>query len=139
MSSPPLSYLLSVEIARYTGQDNYFGHKMANTKNLAASATEGQPRFDLVKDGAIVLFLAKYVGWEGLHVETANVIYVRDGYVGLVWLEGHSSRNEHIKMEELLSVHDKKGPHMKLSVFSGPGHILPAGKAWLEANPDKES
>lgn len=112
---------------------------MENTTANAVAATEEKPRFDLVKDGAIVLFLAKYVGWEGLHVETGNVIYVRDGVVGLVWLEGHSSRNEDIKMEELLSVWDKQGPRMEIFPFHGTGYILPAGQAWLEAKAKAEA
>jgi hypothetical protein len=110
---------------------------MENTNAGAVAATEEKPRYDLVKDGAIVLFIAKYIHDDRQHVESGNVIYVMDGIVGLVWLEGHSSRNEDIKMEELLSVYDPNGPHMKLSVFSGPGHLFPAGKAWLEANAEK--
>jgi hypothetical protein len=111
---------------------------MENTTATSAPATEEKPRFDLVKDGAIVLFLAKYIHEEGLNVESGNVIYVQNGIVGLVWLEGHSSRNEDIKMEDLLSVADKQAPHMEIFPFHGRGYLLPAGKAYLEKNPNPE-
>lgn len=96
----------------------------------AASDVKGKPRFDLVKENAEVLWVAEMYGRKW--VETATVLRVDRGVAMLLWLDGHSSRNDDVKLEDLLSVYDKKGPEMKLANYSGPGHILPAGEAWLK-------
>ena len=86
-------------------------------------------RYDLVKDGARVLF--EYRG----HVNDGNVIAVYGTRVDLVWLEGYKSRNETLEMAEILSVEDVKAPKMAIFPFIGNGHMLPAGRAWLAKNP----
>jgi len=103
---------------------------IAKQEQAATPAINPAERYDLVKEGAIVLF--EYRG----NVESGNVIYVQGTRIGLVWLEGYKSRNEDLQVHELLSVWDKKGPWMAIFPFTGTGHLFPAGRAWLEKHPN---
>jgi hypothetical protein len=87
-------------------------------------------RIDLVKKGAKVLWL--YRG----EVETGDVQFLSNGHAALIWLEGYKSRNDDVKHEELLAVWDPNGPDEAIFPFKGRGHLLPAGRAWLEKNPN---
>lgn len=98
----------------------------------AASSEPVPPRFDLVKKGAKVLWLYRD------RVETGSVLSVENGNAHLVWLEGYKSRNDTVRVEDLLSVHCPTAPHMSIFPFSGNGYILPAGAAWLEQHPESE-
>lgn len=81
-----------------------------------------------MKPGAIVLW--PYRG----SVEEGTVQFcVNDQKVAVIWLEGYRSRNDDVPLDEILSVHDKKGPEMALSVFSGKGYYTEAGVRWWTA------
>lgn len=88
---------------------------------------------NMVKDGSIILgaFGGRAPDY---YVETGNVIRVekREGYVSIVWLDGHSSRNDDVKFEDILSIWDKSGPRMELDVFSGTGYLTEAGVQWKQ-------
>lgn len=94
-----------------------------------SKTTAVEPRFDLVTKGAIVLWV--YRG----NVEEGTVLYVDKGVVALIWLEGYKSRNDDVKLEDLLSVHSNTAPEMRIFPFVGKGFLLPAGEAWLAKHP----
>lgn len=71
-------------------------------------------------------------------VEEGQVLYVDDSQVHLIWLEGYRSRNDSVRFEDILSVHDKKGPEVHLSPFRGKGYLTEAGVRWLESHPEQE-
>lgn len=104
---------------------------MQYTADAALVKKHPDERFDLVKKGAKVLWV--YRG----RVEEGDVQFLFNGKVALIWLEGYQSRNDDVAIEDLLSVYDPEGPHHEIFPFSGKGHLLPAGRAWLEAHPEK--
>lgn len=76
----------------------------------------------------------------GGSVETGDVLFVDGDSVDLIWLEGHKSRNDTVKIDEILSILDRKSSQqVAISVFSGPGHITQAGVDRLIAHPDEGS
>lgn len=99
----------------------------------SVTAIDPNNRIDLVKKGAKVLWRYRD------RVEEGDVLFVANGVAALLWLEGYKSRNDDVKLEDLLSVYDPKAPKVHIMPFTGPGHLLPAGKAWLEANPETAS
>jgi hypothetical protein len=69
-------------------------------------------------------------------VEEGTVLYVTGDTAEVIWLEGYKSRNDSVPLAEVLSVHDKKGPEVSLSPFSGRGYLTEAGLAWQQAHPE---
>lgn len=98
---------------------------MAGTKAKKPTTLDPNNRIDLVQPKAKVLWL--YRG----EVEEGEVQFLSNGYAALIWLEGYKSRNDDVKVEDLLSVWAKDAPELAGFPFSGRGHVLPAGRAWL--------
>lgn len=82
-----------------------------------------------VKPNAIVLWPYRDC------VEEGTVLSVRGDQAALVWLEGYKSRNDDVPFNEILSVHDPKGPELSLFPFKGKGYLTEAGVRWLETHP----
>ena len=68
-------------------------------------------------------------------VEEGTVLFVNGDNVDLIWLEGYKSRNDTVPFDDVLSLHDKAGPHMELFPFSGEGFLTDAGVKWQQENP----
>jgi hypothetical protein len=100
------------------------------SKKKAAPVIDPNNRIDLVKKGAKVLWL--YRG----EVESGDVLFIDNGKAALIWLEGYKSRNDDVKLEELLAVWDPNGPDEAIFPFSGSNHLLPAGREWLKTHPN---
>lgn len=76
----------------------------------------------------------------GGSVESGEVLFINGDSVDLIWLEGYKSRNDTVKVDEILSIYDPKAPHrVGISVFSGTGYITQAGVERLKANPAEGS
>jgi hypothetical protein len=91
------------------------------------------------KEGDNVLWLNTLHG--KADVEEGNVIIVdpnrTDTKYTVVWLEGHSSRNDDFGDDRLLAIYDRTAPHATMSVWSGRMRITPAGQKWLQENAAK--
>ena len=75
-----------------------------------------------------------------LCVETGNVLFLfgeNDDKADVLWLDGHSSRNDTVAVSDILSIWDPAGPRMELDVFSGTGYLTEAGVKWLQDHPQQ--
>jgi hypothetical protein len=75
-----------------------------------------------------------------LCVETGHVLFLtgeNDENADILWLDGHSSRNDTVLVSDILSFWDPKGPHMDLHPFSGHGYLTEAGVKWKQEHFEK--
>jgi len=87
-----------------------------------------------VREGSQVLWV--YRG----NVEDGNVVIRAGDRLCLCWLDGHSSRNDDVMVDEVLAVFDKRAREtVEIFPFSGRGHMTVAGQQWLKDHPAKES
>lgn len=69
----------------------------------------------------------------GQEVESGNVVFLAQDQLDVCWLEGFKSRNDSVRYEEVLAVHDGRGPEMTLGDFVGKGYLTEAGLRWKQA------
>ena len=72
------------------------------------------------------------------NVEDGEVLF-RDGdLLALIWLEGYKSRNDDVKVDEVLAIFDKNAPEIEIFPFVGRGYLTEAGQRWNELHPRAE-
>lgn len=74
-----------------------------------------------------------------LCVETGNVLFLwgeNDEKADVLWLDGHSSRNDTVAVADILSIWDPEGPRMSIHPFSGTGFMTDAGVKWKKEHPE---
>lgn len=53
-----------------------------------------------------------------------NIVYIGEGECNICWLQGHHSRNDEVKDDDIVSVYDKNGEVVCIGGFKGPSRIL---------------
>jgi hypothetical protein len=89
----------------------------------------------VVKAGASVLWLNTLHGRSDVEEGEVLLVTTRAGasQYHVVWLEGHSSRNDSFGDDCLLAVNDSRAPLCEMGPFTGKMHLTAAGQKFLDA------
>ena len=98
---------------------------MPATATKVLSLDEVQKR---LREGSVILWP------NGEEVESGNVVGLLDGQVDVIWLEGYKSRNDTVRLSDVLAVQDGRAREMELGDFKGKGYLTEAGARWVHAH-----